>query len=115
MMRFKWLSIAIITLLISSVVRAEGITEQQYSAIKKLGELNGIALNCRFLAETQRMKKALVLALPKRRQFGEVFDAETNTAFLSFIENRSVCPKEAMLSAEVDAAIVKLDAAFADK
>jgi hypothetical protein len=114
-MSFRWLSIPIITLLVSTVVQAEGITELQFSAIKKMGELNGVALNCRFLAETQRMKKALVLALPKRRQFGEVFDTETNTAFLSFIENKLDCPKEAVLSNEVDDAIINLDTVFADK
>ncbi|MCW8920848.1 MAG: hypothetical protein OQK42_01375 [Sedimenticola sp.] len=112
-MKFRWLNLSIIPFLISTSVQAEGITEQQYSAIKHLGDLNGVALNCGYLTETQRMKKALVLALPKRRQFGEVFDTETNTAFLSFIEKKSSCPDEQTLSAEVDEAILKLDTVFA--
>lgn len=111
-MNVRWLSVPLVSFVIATAVQAEGITEQQYSAIKKMGELNGVALNCRYLAETQRMKKALVLALPKRRQFGEVFDTETNTSFLSFIEQKKTCPEESALSTEVDAAILKLDSAF---
>ncbi|TVO72998.1 hypothetical protein [Sedimenticola selenatireducens] len=111
-MRYKWHKSCLLALLFTFTVNAESITEQQYSVIKKMGDLNGIALNCRYLNETQRMKKALVAALPKIRQFGEAFDTETNTAFLKFIEQKSSCPAEDRLSIDVDQAIIALDRAF---
>ncbi len=111
-MNSRWLFVPLFSLLMATSVQAEGITEPQYNAIKKLGELNGVALNCRYLVETQRMKKALVLALPKRRQFGEAFDTETNNAFLAFIEQKKACPDEQTLSTEVDSAILVLDSVF---
>jgi hypothetical protein len=94
------------------MAQAQGMDDPQFAIIKKLGGLNGVALNCQYLNETQRMKKALVLALPKRRQFGEAFDIETNNAFLKFIEVKSSCPAEATFSQQVDAAILELDSAF---
>ncbi len=114
-MRHISLLILALTIFVSTPVLAgsQVLTEAQYSAIQKLGQLNGIALNCGYLAETQRMKKSLVMALPKVRQFGEAFDIETNKAFLKFIEERSICPEEKQLSVEVDTAIIELDAVFA--
>ncbi len=102
-------------LLCFSLVQAEEAQDKKYEVIQKLGELNGVALNCHYLNETQRMKKALVLALPKRRQYGEAFDSETNTAFLKFIENKASCPEEAAFSKQVDDAIFALDSVFADQ
>ncbi|WP_275099127.1 hypothetical protein [Sedimenticola hydrogenitrophicus] len=103
----------LVAFLFNGVAQAEGMDDKQFNAIQQLGGLNGVALNCRFLSETQRMKKALVLALPKRRQYGEAFDQETNTAFLKFIETKASCPVEADFSKQVDAAILVLDSVFA--
>lgn len=113
-MRYTSLLVLALALSVSTPVLAgsQVLTEAQYGAIQKLGQLNGIALNCGFLSETQRMKKSLVMALPKVRQFGEAFDIETNKAFLKFIEERSVCPSEAQLNVDVDTAIIELDAVF---
>jgi len=96
-----------------SPVQAQGYSDEQLESIRQLGSLNGVALNCRFVEETRRMKKALVMALPKRRQLGELFDTETNDSFLEFIEQRRECPLEAALSQQVDQAIIDLDKAFA--
>ncbi|MCW8906782.1 MAG: hypothetical protein OQL28_06005 [Sedimenticola sp.] len=96
-----------------SPVQAQGYSDEQLESIRQLGRLNGVALNCRYVDETRRMKKALVLALPKRRQLGELFDTETNDAFLKFIEQRRECPLEAELNQQVDQAIMDLDKAFA--
>jgi hypothetical protein len=105
----------LVVFLFNGLAQAEGMDDKQFNAIQQLGELNGVALNCRFLSETQRMKKALVLALPKRRQYGEAFDQETNTAFLKFIETKASCPVEAAFSKQVDAAILVLDSVFAEQ
>ena len=49
---------------------AESVSDEQYENIRTLGMLNGVALNCRYLVETQRMKRTLVDTLPKRRELG---------------------------------------------
>ncbi len=83
--------------------------DQRLAAIKRLGELNGIALNCGALPETQRMKQALVLGLPKQKQLGELFDHETNKSFMDFHERRAECPATTELSQLVERAIRELE------
>lgn len=104
-----------LALLVAGPAWAAGMDDEQLGAVRALGELNGMALNCHYIDETRRMKKALVLALPKRRQYGELFDTTTNSAFLKIVETRAECPDEAAFSQQVDAAILKLEAAFADQ
>ncbi len=113
MMSFRLAIPVLLMLLVSGTLQAGGMDSEQLDAVKKLGELNGMALNCHYLIETRRMKKTLVLTLPKRRQYGELFDSSTNSAFLKIIENRTSCPEEGAFSEQVDAAILKLEAAFA--
>ncbi|WP_321528081.1 hypothetical protein [Sedimenticola selenatireducens] len=115
MMVIRWAAPFLLALLVNGLALAEGVDDKQFDAIQKLGELNGVALNCHFLNETRRMKKALVLALPKRRQYGEAFDSATNTAFLKFIETKAECPAEAAFSQQVDAAILVLESEFANQ
>jgi hypothetical protein len=107
-------AVAALVALFSSLVQAQGYSEAQYETIRQLGQLNGVALNCQYLNETRRMKKSLVVTLPKRRQLGELFDTETNSAFLQFIEERRECPTEASFSVQVDDAILALEKAFVD-
>jgi len=99
-------------LLISLATLSHAASETQLYAIKHLGELNGIALHCKALPETQRMKRALVKNLPKRRELGELFDTESNTSFLKFIQDGSTCPSPAKFSAQVSQGIDKLEQAF---
>lgn len=114
-MGFRSTTPFLLVLLVSTPVWAAGMDNEQLGAVQKLGELNGTALNCHYLDETRRMKKALVLALPKRRQYGELFDTATNTAFLKTVETRAECPVEETFSQQVDAAILELEAAFANQ
>ncbi len=86
--------------------------QEQVAAISGLGVLNGIALHCRYVAETRRMKRSLVVALPKRRQLGRIFEEQTNESFLAFISDNASCPAEAELASRVDAAIEALDEVF---
>ncbi|MCP3687210.1 MAG: hypothetical protein GY784_02245 [Gammaproteobacteria bacterium] len=87
-------------------------SESQLAAISKAGELNGIALQCRFLEQTQRIKRTMVLNLPKERKLGEWFDVNTNLSFMNFINNNLVCPAEADFKLQVDASIGQLESTF---
>lgn len=91
---------------------AAAVTDAQYQAIRGLGELNGIALHCRYLDQTRRMKKALITVLPKRRALGQGFDDVTNESFLRFIEEQGVCPDKTRFSGQVGDAIRALEKAF---
>jgi len=111
-MNLRFFSAAAAAVIMALAVQAQAVTDHQYNSIKQLGELNGVALNCKFLDETRRMKKALVQALPKRRQLGQAFDDITNNSFLAFIQAKSPCPDAAEFSEKVDTAIQALNAAF---
>ena len=91
---------------------AAAVTEAQLDTIKSLGSLNGVALQCRFLDETNRMKEVLVKTLPKRRELGLAFDEQTNDSFLKFISEGQSCPDRLEFSHNVDAAIKALEEAF---
>jgi len=108
----KYLTLPITLALIFSTHQAAAATDEQLNSIKRLGELNGVALHCKYLGEMRRMKQALVVALPKRRQLGQTFDDETNTSFLSFIQTKSVCPGGQQFTRDVDAAVATLNLAF---
>jgi len=86
--------------------------EAQYAAVRALGTLNGVALQCRSVGEVRRMKAAVVDSAPKERSFGLAFEESTNEAFLAFIRRADTCPGPAALSAQVDAAIQEMRRAF---
>lgn len=83
--------------------------DERLAVIKRLGELNGIALNCGALSETQRMKQALVLVLPKQKQLGELFDYETNRSFIKLIQEEAACPATGELHQKVAQALQELE------
>ena len=83
-----------------------------HDAVKNLGSLNGVALACRYSHEVSRMKAAVVANAPKERSYGIAFDESTNTAFLTFVEQQSVCPSRTRFSGRVDVAIEEMAAAF---
>ena len=86
--------------------------DEKLDAISALGDINGIALHCNGLAQTQKIKRALVQTLPKRRQLGELFDYATNKSFMAFIEANSECPSQQALAQRVDKALQRLKAAY---
>jgi hypothetical protein len=86
--------------------------DEKLDAISALGDINGIALHCNGLAQTQKIKRELVLTLPKRRQLGELFDYATNKSFMAFIEQNSECPSQEALAQRVDKALQRLKAAY---
>ncbi|MCG8017440.1 MAG: hypothetical protein JAY97_14605 [Candidatus Thiodiazotropha sp. 'RUGA'] len=94
------------------MVRAEAANDDQLAAIKTLGSLNGVALHCGRLDQTQRIKQALVFNLPKQRQLGELFDYQTNKSFMAFINESRVCPSTEIFKQQVDMAIDELSAVY---
>ncbi len=99
-------------LLFAWLSQTHAASDEQFAVIKQLGQLNGIALHCKALPETQRMKRALVLNLPKRRQLGELFDIESHQSFMQFISDEATCPPGSELNQRVSDAITELEAAF---
>lgn len=99
-----------ITLTFSGQIQA--ITDQQYLSIKTLGQLNATALNCEHHEEVRRIKKALIVNLPKRRQLGEEFERITNDSFLSILQQEQECPEANSLANSISDAIKQLESAF---
>ncbi len=91
---------------------ATAITDTQFDAVKRLGALNGEALNCGYIDETRRMKRSLVTAVPKIRIIGKAFDDATNEAFLAMVSEKRPCPSERNLSERVDREVELLQQQF---
>ncbi len=101
----------IVALLLFATI-ASAINDEQFDAIKQLGSLNGVALNCGYLNETHRMKRSLVSTVPKIRPIGIAFEQSTNEAFLAMITAREACPSEKTIGKQVDERIELLERAF---
>ena len=108
----RFYSIMFASSLSMTALIAGAVSDGQYQAIKALGELNGVALQCGYISETRRMKGAMIVVLPKRRALGEAFDIVTNEAYLRFIERGAVCPDAKRFELEVDGAIEALHSVF---
>ena len=91
----------------------QAATDLQLQAIQQLGELNGVALSCRHLEQTRRMKQAMVDNLPNERRLGEIFDQASNDVFLTFFNERRLCPVKSEFTARVDKEIKELIEQFA--
>ena len=94
MMRFKalLLTLPFTFALQSPAFSAEVATPAQLQAIAELGRLNGVALQCRYLPQVQRIKRELVLNLPKQRALGDWFEQKTNDTFMQFMQQNKPCP-----------------------
>lgn len=91
---------------------ASAATESQLAVIASLGELNGIALQCRYTEQMQRIKLSLVLHLPKQRALGEWFEHTTNQSFMNFMNNNSTCPDSTAFVQQIDNAVNVLGKEF---
>ncbi len=88
------------------------ISDAQFEAIKELGRLNGVVLQCGHIKEMQRIKQALLNSLPQRRALGEAFDIATHEAYMDFIQQQQSCPGESALKPQIDLAIEQLQSLF---
>lgn len=111
MTKFK-LAIYFTVLTLSFIIPLKTYAADKLQTIRELGQLNGIALQCKYLQHTQQMKQALVSSLPKDRALGELFDSTTNKSFLGFINEGNSCPEESQFTTQVDAAISALQQAY---
>jgi hypothetical protein len=73
----------------------------RYQSISALGEMNGVALQCKYLDQVRRMKRAVVDSAPKERSFGLAFDQATNRSFLEFVAQGKPCPGPAGFELQV--------------
>ena len=87
-------------------------TQGQLDAIARMGELNGIALQCRFVDQTRRIKQELIKNLPKQRALGEWFERKTTDSFMRFMREGGTCPGLIEFDHELDAAAGQLEEAF---
>ena len=89
------------------------IPPEQYQLVSRMGDLNGVALSCRYFQQTKKIKAGLIESLPKSRELGQVFDDKTNESFLAFVQSKSSCPSPTEFAVEVDKALEALSAGFA--
>mgnify|MGYP000926713617 CR=1 FL=1 len=57
--------------------------EDPLAVVAELGRLNGEALACSQSAISNQAKKLMIGHAPKTRRYGEVFEEQTNSAFLA--------------------------------
>lgn len=105
------LNIFLISMLHSGQLSARP-ADEQLSAISRLGELNGVALHCRYIEQMQSIKRLLLLNLPRQRELGLWFEQKTNAAFMSFINNEDSCPDLEAFTQQVKEAGTQLETAF---
>lgn len=104
--------LALSVLLLWATVQAADFTDQQNQSIEQMGSLNGTALSCRYFDQVKHIKKALVQALPKRRELGRQFEAVTDETYRGFLTNKTPCPSAEAFTKEVEAGIQQLNQAF---
>ncbi len=81
-------------------------------AIGRMGELNGVALQCRYLDQMRRIKQVLIRHLPKKRELGEWFEKTTQDSFMSFMEENRECPGLIEFERDLDAASQRIAEVF---
>ncbi|MDH5570870.1 MAG: hypothetical protein OEY89_03830 [Gammaproteobacteria bacterium] len=111
MTQFRYVTYYIV-LALSLILPVKTYADDKQQSINNLGQLNGIALHCKYLALGQQIKQALVDNLPKERMLGELFDNSTNESFLEFIKQGSSCPAESAFTIQVNEAISTLEKAY---
>ena len=100
------------SLFVTSPVVADADTDARYDAVKALGRLTGIALQCRYSDQISRMKQAVVKTVPKGGSFGPAFHQAANDSFLAFIQKQSPCPGPAGFEKDVSQQIEHLQQTF---
>jgi hypothetical protein len=108
----RGLAAGFLALVLSVSAIAAGEEDPRYAAVKGLGQLNGVALQCKYIDQVRRMKAAVVASAPKDRSFGLAFDTATNEAFLAFIQDDAACPAHAELERRIGHQIDAMRAAF---
>ena len=106
------LLMAVLMVTSTQLVQADPMAGQ-VDAVWALGELNGVALQCKYIDQVRRMKAAVVANAPKERVFGLAFDEATNKAFLAFSRKGGPCPGYGGFESQVGERIEVVQKAFA--
>ena len=107
------LTTTLLTLVLTGFASIASAEDARYLSIKALGEVNGIALKCKYFDQVQRVKQSIIATVPKERVYGVAFETSSNDAFLAFIESRELCPGPAGFNRQVDERIEAMKEAFA--
>jgi len=73
---------------------AASTLEEGLSAIGALGQLNGQALACGNMSVASQAKELVIAHPAKTRNYGEVFEEQTNAAFLRQGKDHAECPTD---------------------
>ncbi len=87
-------------------------SDKQLDAVANMGELNGIALHCRYLDEVKQIKSILIRTLPQQRKYGEVFERTTNDSFMQVMKEKTKCPTQEFLKQQISLGQIKLESVF---
>jgi len=109
-MKIQLLSIPFLLSLLLPVSAAEH--DARLQAIARMGQLNGIALQCRYLDQMRRIKQVLIKNLPKERALGEWFEKTTQDAFMDFMQNDRACPGLIEFENDLDRASRQIEEVF---
>ncbi len=108
------ISLVLLMLPFSLPAAADDAADPHQQALARMGELNGVALACRYFDQTRRIKRALIEGLPKQRELGQAFDEKTNESFMAFVNSGKPCPSPAVFTEDVGQAIESLNRAYAE-
>ena len=84
-------------------------------SIGSLGQLNGVALACKQMALSARLREILINEAPKEREIGELYEQATQTSFLAIGQEGKTCPDSKSLAKRVEAARDDLGRALPDR
>lgn len=87
-------------------------TEAGLAIIGDLGQLNGQALACGQTSAVAEAKTLVIRHAPKTRRYGEIFEEQTNAAFLRQGKGQQVCPTAADFSGRLQSLARRLQTAL---
>ena len=110
------LRLALTTILLGTALAgpAGAATDAQEQAIRDLGAVNGVALNCGYFEQVKHMKHSMITAVPKMRTLGMVYEDATDESFKDFVKQDKTCPTKHELSKRVDKAVARVREVFAE-
>ncbi len=111
-MRTAKITLALVLLMLLQAPATAATQEQRLDAIARMGELNGIALQCRYLDQMRRIKQVLIRHLPKQRALGEWFEKTTNDSFMGFMQSGEECPGLIEFEQDLDQASQRIAEVF---
>jgi hypothetical protein len=105
--------LALTALLLAPTVSALAEATLGMPEISTLGQLNGVALACKQMALSNRLREILINSAPKERAIGERFEQASNDAFLAQGNSHMNCPDLKTQVSKIDSAEAALKKVFA--